>query len=72
MAAERSNARISAKVVPLRKQRTCPICDKPSNREVYPFCSPRCENIDLNRWLSGAYAIPAVEEEPGADEEGVT
>ena len=26
-----------------------------------PFCSKRCADIDLHRWLGGNYAIPAVE-----------
>jgi endogenous inhibitor of DNA gyrase (YacG/DUF329 family) len=43
----------------------CPICGKPAVVEMRPFCSARCKDIDLNRWLSGAYAIPAAE----ADEE---
>lgn len=51
----------TAKVVPLRKSRSCPICGKPAVRASHPFCSDRCSSIDLNRWLSGAYAIPAVE-----------
>ena len=45
------------------KSRRCgpaplPECGKPSARETYPFCSTRCKDIDLNRWLSGAYVIP--------------
>lgn len=54
------------KVIPLRKARSCPICGQPSERSVYPFCSPRCKDIDLNRWLTGAYAIPVVEEDGGS------
>jgi endogenous inhibitor of DNA gyrase (YacG/DUF329 family) len=57
-----------ANVVPLRPQGRCAICGKPTVREFYPFCSKRCTNIDLNRWLSGSYAIPAAEEEPSGDE----
>ncbi|HMQ57763.1 MAG TPA: DNA gyrase inhibitor YacG [Rhizobiaceae bacterium] len=49
-------------VSPLRAPRRCPECGKPSKRDVYPFCSPRCKSIDLNRWLSGAYVICAREE----------
>jgi endogenous inhibitor of DNA gyrase (YacG/DUF329 family) len=45
-------------VIPLRPPRPCPICGKPSVAEIAPFCSARCADIDLNRWLSGAYAIP--------------
>ncbi|MCC0014259.1 MAG: DNA gyrase inhibitor YacG [Rhodobiaceae bacterium] len=43
----------------------CPICGKPRDAEYRPFCSRRCADVDLNRWLSGSYAIPAAEEEPG-------
>jgi uncharacterized protein len=55
------------KVTPLRSRRACPECGKPSARESYPFCSPRCKAIDLNRWLSGAYAIPVTEAEENTD-----
>lgn len=65
------------KVTPLRARRPCPECGKPSARETYPFCSPRCKAVDLNRWLSGSYAIPMRDDEqedsdraPGAGEEG--
>jgi endogenous inhibitor of DNA gyrase (YacG/DUF329 family) len=40
---------------------TCPTCDKPSKKAFTPFCSTRCREVDLNRWFSGNYAIPAVE-----------
>jgi endogenous inhibitor of DNA gyrase (YacG/DUF329 family) len=58
-----------AKVTPLRPRRPCPECGRPSSRETYPFCSPRCKDVDLNRWLSGSYVIPATEDE-GAPDEG--
>lgn len=45
-------------VVPLKPTRPCPICGKPSVQAFHPFCSARCADIDLNRWLSGAYVIP--------------
>jgi endogenous inhibitor of DNA gyrase (YacG/DUF329 family) len=48
--------------------RTCPICGKPQVTEFRPFCSKRCSDVDLYRWLSGSYSIPAVEAE--ADEAG--
>ncbi len=41
----------------------CPICGKPENERVRPFCSQRCADVDLNRWLSGVYAVPVAEEE---------
>ena len=45
----------------------CPICRKPTDLSIRPFCSKRCADIDLNRWLSGVYAVPVREEE---DEDG--
>ena len=56
-------------VEPLRPPRPCPECGRPSRREFHPFCSRRCADIDLHRWLSGAYAIPVVEED-GSPPEG--
>lgn len=47
---------------------TCPICRKPSDPKYRPFCSKRCADVDLGRWLTGAYAIPGDEDE-GAEEE---
>ena len=47
----------AAKVEPLRKAHPCPECGKPSHREHYPFCSNRCREVDLSRWLTGAYGI---------------
>ena len=35
----------------------CPICGKLANVEYAPFCSKRCADIDLNRWLSGSYVV---------------
>lgn len=37
---------------------TCPICAKPSDPKYRPFCSRRCADIDLGRWLKGSYVIP--------------
>ncbi len=49
----------------------CPICGKPADPRVRPFCSRRCADVDLHRWLTGAYAVPAVEgEEDDLDEGG--
>lgn len=46
---------------PQRRMRPCPICSKLSTPDDYPFCSDRCAKIDMNRWFTGSYAIPAVE-----------
>ncbi|HZP75438.1 MAG TPA: DNA gyrase inhibitor YacG [Pseudolabrys sp.] len=42
---------------------SCPICGKPTDPPFKPFCSKRCRDVDLNRWLSGVYAVPVKEEE---------
>lgn len=60
----------AATVTPLRPKRQCPECRRPSSRENYPFCSARCKAVDLNRWLTGAYVIPASEEEPSEPDTG--
>lgn len=36
----------------------CPICTHPTHAEYPPFCSRRCADVDLSRWLRGTYAIP--------------
>jgi len=43
---------------------TCPICGKPASDRYRPFCSRRCADVDLARWLRGDYRIPG---EPVAD-----
>ena len=45
----------------------CPVCDKPTERRYRPFCSRRCADLDLAKWLSGSYAIPS--EDPADTEE---
>ena len=41
----------------------CPICGKSSAEAVKPFCSKRCADVDLHRWLSGVYVVPVTEDE---------
>ena len=43
----------------------CAICGKPVEAEYRPFCSRRCADVDLQRWLTGRYAVPAEEPEEG-------
>ncbi len=45
-------------------ERKCPICGKPTVDKYKPFCSKRCADVDLNRWLTGSYVIPARDDEP--------
>lgn len=47
----------------------CPICSKPVDPAFRPFCSKRCSDVDLQRWLSGRYVVPATDdddENPGS------
>jgi endogenous inhibitor of DNA gyrase (YacG/DUF329 family) len=60
----------NAVVTPLRPRRPCPECGKQSGRETYPFCSTRCKDVDLNRWLKGAYVITARDDEEETDLDG--
>jgi endogenous inhibitor of DNA gyrase (YacG/DUF329 family) len=38
---------------------SCPICGKETNPDARPFCSKRCADVDLARWLNGNYAVPS-------------
>ena len=52
-------AKTSAKAP--RTARSCAICGKPQDDAYKPFCSKRCADVDLNRWLSGRYVIPGAQ-----------
>ena len=41
----------------------CAICGKPASATSRPFCSERCRDVDLNRWLSNSYTIPAAKDD---------
>jgi endogenous inhibitor of DNA gyrase (YacG/DUF329 family) len=41
----------------------CPICGKPAQTQFRPFCSRRCADVDLHRWLSDSYATPVVDDD---------
>lgn len=46
---------------------TCPICGKPTDTGNRPFCSRRCADLDLGRWMTGAYSIPLVDDDEPAE-----
>lgn len=50
--------------------RPCPICSKMSVERYRPFCSKRCADVDLQRWFTGSYAVPVVEEDRSPDDDG--
>jgi endogenous inhibitor of DNA gyrase (YacG/DUF329 family) len=46
----------------------CPICGRQTVHDYRPFCSRRCADVDLSRWLRGSYAIPDASESEDGDE----
>jgi uncharacterized protein len=46
---------------------SCPICSRPADTVLRPFCSKRCSDVDLSRWLTGAYAIPVADSDDDED-----
>ena len=38
---------------------SCPICGEKTERMFRPFCSKRCADLDLAKWLRGDYAVPS-------------
>jgi endogenous inhibitor of DNA gyrase (YacG/DUF329 family) len=46
----------------------CPICRRPAQADSRPFCSLRCSEVDLGRWLLGAYAVPDLSDDEGESE----
>jgi endogenous inhibitor of DNA gyrase (YacG/DUF329 family) len=47
----------------------CPVCGKPADRRLRPFCSRRCADVDLGRWLTGQYRIPGTSPVPESEVE---
>lgn len=48
---------------------SCPICAKDADAKYRPFCSRRCADVDLGKWLTGSYAIPAAITEQDDDDD---
>ena len=53
---------------PASTSRPCPICRKPAQPAYRPFCSKRCADVDLQRWLVGSYVIPGGSGEDAEDQ----
>jgi endogenous inhibitor of DNA gyrase (YacG/DUF329 family) len=51
----------------VRIEAKCPVCGKVGTAQYRPFCTKRCADIDLGRWLKEGYRVPA-EEAPSEDE----
>ena len=52
-----------------RKGEKCPICSATGEVKFRPFCSRRCADLDLAKWLNGNYSVPVVEMNEGDLEE---
>lgn len=46
---------------------SCPMCERDTAPKYRPFCSKRCADLDLGKWLSGSYAIPSTDPEDDAE-----
>lgn len=55
----------------LPKTASCPVCKKPVTPDHRPFCSDRCQKVDLGRWLNESYAIPGEDALPIDDGENM-
>ncbi len=64
-----ANDKPAPKPSPTAKARVCPNCGKPRSERYDPFCSKRCADVDLHRWLKGGYVIPGSEAGKGEPEE---
>ena len=58
----------------MNEPQLCPVCKRPlqdgeAAARFRPFCSKRCADVDLGRWLTGSYAIPAVETDDESESE---
>ena len=56
--ADNDNHADKQKTSHLADAKKCPICSKSTTHQYRPFCSKRCADVDLSRWLNGNYAIP--------------
>ena len=56
--------RAEAKASAAANAKTCAICGKPRDKRYDPFCSKRCADVDLHRWLSGVYVVPGAPTAP--------
>lgn len=48
---------------PTAKVRRCPICKSEAAAAYKPFCSKRCADIDLGKWLTDAYVVAGNEDD---------
>ncbi len=66
--AQAEDRRAETRAAAAGQGKTCAICGKPRDKRYDPFCSKRCADVDLHRWLSGAYVVPGAAATPDAPE----
>jgi uncharacterized protein len=49
----------------------CSVCKAPTDEALHPFCSQRCANVDLARWLGGGYVIADAGQDGDEDDEQI-
>lgn len=64
------NDKLVAFPKPRARKRKCPICGRPPLPGAEPFCSKRCADEDMRRWLTGEYRIPTSERPDIGDDNG--
>jgi endogenous inhibitor of DNA gyrase (YacG/DUF329 family) len=52
----------------MAKKVVCPLCGKAAAETFAPFCSKRCSDLDLGKWLKGGYSVPVIEMDDLPDE----
>lgn len=57
---------------PENPKRSCPICKEPEDKKYHPFCSKRCADIDLGRWLNESYVIEGSDSPSTSEEDDFT
>lgn len=48
----------------------CPICQRPTEPRWRPFCSRRCADVDLGRWVTGGYRLQTEDPADDAEDDG--
>jgi len=66
--AQPQNQRAEAKAAAAGARKMCAICGKPRDPRYDPFCSKRCADVDLHKWLSGVYVVPGAPTTPDTPE----
>ena len=53
----------------MKQANSCPICGRPRQPEFTPFCSRRCQEVDLGRWFTESYKVETTADSAASDED---